>query len=234
VTPPDPDISPLDPEEQRDAERGRMLVLAAARETSAPLALRERIEADRRRAAAGRPRRRWALLVPLAGVAAAAAAAVVIVGGGAEAPSVLATASLAGRGPALAAPAPDPHNPAVLRESLDGVKFPRWQRSFQWKTVGVRYDKVNDRNATTVFYENPKGARAAYTVLGGKHIGLPAQARRIVYSGTPLYTFRSHGRRIVVWERRGHTCVMSAPAAVPEDKLLSLASWKGDRGHVDF
>ena len=235
MLPTDPDNAPLDPGEKRDAEHGRAIVIAAAREVSAPLALRERIENDRRKAAAARPRRRWAILAPVAGVAAAAAAAAVLIaGGGASPPSVLAAASLAGRGPALGAPAVDPHNPAVLDESVDGVRFPQWRRSFQWKTVGRRYDTLDDRKATTVFYESAKGTRAAYTILTGKNLKRPADARRHVKFGTRLYSFESGGRRVVMWTRRGHTCVMSAPASVPEDKLYSLAAWKGDKGHVDF
>jgi hypothetical protein len=232
----DPENTPLDPGEQRDAEHGRAIVMAASREVSAPLALRERIENERQRAAAARrPRRRWAILASLAAVAAVAAAVVVIAGGGAAgAPSVVAAASLAGRGPALGAPAPDPSNPAVLAESVDGVQFPQWRRSFKWRTVGRRYDTLDGRKATTVFYENPDGARAAYTILTGGNLKHPAGARSHVRFGTHLYSFYAGGRQIVTWTRRGHTCVMSAPAGVPEDKLYSLAAWKGDKGHVDF
>jgi hypothetical protein len=233
--PPDPDNTPPDAQEERDAERGRLLVLAAARDVSAPLALRERIEADRQRAAAGRPRRRWTFLAPLAGVAAAAAAVLVVVaGGGPSAPNVLAVASLAGRTPVLAAPAPDPHNPAVLRESVDGVPFPQWDRSFKWRPVGRRYDTVGERKTTTVFYKSAKGTVAAYTIVGGGKIDRPSNAKRHVYGGTTLWTVRRDGRLIVSWQRRGHTCVMSAPAKVPEEKLLSLAAWKGDEDHIIF
>jgi hypothetical protein len=229
-----PDNTPLEPQVQRDAERGRLLVAAAARDVSAPLALRERIEADRQRAAAGRPRRRWAaILAPVAGVAAAAAAALVIAEGGASAPSVLAVASLAGRPPVLAAPAPDPHNPAVLRESVGGVRFPQWNRSFKWKAVGRRYDTVDGRKTTTVYYKSAKGAVAAYTIVSGGKLGRPSNASRHDYDGTTLWTVQRNGGQIVVWQRRGHTCVMSAPAAVPQEKLLSLAAWKAG-GHVDF
>ena len=37
----------------------------------------------------------------------------------------------------------------------------------------------------------------------------------------------------MTWTRGGHTCVLSAPLAVPEQKLLELASWKG-KGGVPF
>jgi hypothetical protein len=33
------------------------------------------------------------------------------------------------------------------------------------------------------------------------------------------------GQRIVVWNRAGHTCVMSAPEVVPEERLIDLAAW---------
>jgi hypothetical protein len=50
VVPPDSDI-PVDPLDDELAERGRALIAAAVAETMAPLALRERIEADSARAA---------------------------------------------------------------------------------------------------------------------------------------------------------------------------------------
>src|SRR4051812_50139715 len=62
-------------DDEAQTERGRALIQAAVEQTRAPLALRERIEAERSRA---RPKRRtWAL----GGSFAAAAAAVLIAGG---------------------------------------------------------------------------------------------------------------------------------------------------------
>ena len=48
-------------------------------------------------------------------------------------------------------------------------------RSFKWEAVGARYE-LDDRSATTVFYESAKGARAAYTILRGDKILVPAGA----------------------------------------------------------
>jgi hypothetical protein len=48
-----------------------------------------------------------------------------------------------------------------------------------------------------------------------------------------LYVVEDKGRRVVTWERNGHTCVLSAPLAVPEQKLLDLAAWQGG-GNVPF
>ncbi len=227
----------MDPLDDELAERGRALIAAAVAETMAPLALRERIEADRARAgqSAGARRSRGLLgkLVPAGGVLAAAIVALVLVLGGSNAPSVLATASLAARGPVLPAPAEDESNGAVLKTSMDGVPFPYWGGSFRWEAVGARDDKIEDRHAKTVYYDNPKGARAAYTILGGDKIDPPSNARKQTSHGITLWISQDHGRRIVTWTRIGHTCVLSAPLAVPEQKLLELASWKG-QGNVPF
>jgi hypothetical protein len=236
VVPPDQDI-PVDPLDDELAERGRALIAAAVAETMAPLALRERIEADRARTGqrGGAPRSRGLLgkLVPAAGLLAVVVVALVLVLGGSNAPSVLATASLATGGPVLPAPAEDPNNDAVLKTSMEGVPFPYWGGSFKWEAVGARDDKIEDRSAKTVFYDNPKGARAAYTILGGDTIATPSGAYQKDMNGVKLFITTDKGRRIVTWTRNGHTCVLSAPVSVPEPKLLQLAAWKG-KGHVSF
>ena len=227
----------MDPLDDELAERGRALIAAAVAETMAPLALRERIEADRARAGqrggARRSRGLLGKLVPAGGLVAAAVVALVLVLGGSSAPSVLATASLATRGPVLPAPAEDEAHGTLLKTSVQGVPFPYWGGSFKWEAVGARDDKIEDRPAKTVFYDNPKGVRAAYTILGGDKIDAPSNARKQESHGINLWISQDHGRRIVTWTRAGHTCVLSAPLAVPEQKLLELASWKG-KGGVPF
>jgi hypothetical protein len=234
VVPPDQDI-PVDPLDDELAERGRALIAAAVAETTAPLGLRERIEADRartgQRGGARRSRGLLGKLVPAAGLLAAAVVALVLVLGGSNAPSVLATASLAARGPVLPAPAEDESNGAVLKTSMDGVPFPYWGGSFKWEAVGARDDKIEDRSAKTVFYDNPTGVRAAYTIVSGDKIHPPSGARKHTGTGIPLWISQDNGRRIVTWFRGGHTCVLSAPLAVPEKNLLALASWN-DKGGV--
>ena len=171
--------------------------------------------------------------MPAGGLLAAAVVALVLVLGGSNAPSVLATASLATRGPVLPAPAEDESNETVLKTSMDGVPFPYWGGSFKWEAVGARDDKIEDRSAKTVFYDNPKGARAAYTILGGDTIDVPSGASEKNMNGVKLFITTDNGRRIVTWTRNGHTCVLSAPVSVPEPKLLQLAAWKG-KGGVPF
>jgi hypothetical protein len=224
----------VDPLDEELAERGRALIAATVAETNAPLALRERIEADRARAAKPARSRRLRALLPAGGLVAAAIVAVVLVlGGDGGAPSVLATASLATGGPVLPAPAEDTSNDKVLKASMEGVPFPYWGGSFRWEAVGAREDKIEDRAAKTVFYDNPKGVRAAYTILGGDTIDAPSGSQEKTKNGVKLFITENEGRRIVTWTRNGHTCVLSAPLAVPEDKLLELAAWKG-KGNVPF
>lgn len=223
-----------DPEVERElAERGRALIAAAVAETAAPLALRERIERDRERS---RPvaRRRWlGLGGAVAGVAAAAVAALVISVGGTPAPGVLATVQLAGKGPALPAPRHDPANPALLQAKIEGLPFPDWNARFEWRASGARRDRIEDRDATTVYYDNPLGARLAYTILGGEAIKAPDGARTMRIRGNDFHTMTRGDQRIVVWDRDGHTCVMSAPMSVPEARLLELAAWDAG-GSVPF
>jgi hypothetical protein len=232
VTSGDPDTR-QEPIDEELAERGRALIAAAVAETRAPLALRERIEADRGRAVAGPRRRRLrGLLIPAGGLVAALVVAVVLVTGGGGAPSVLATAALAARGPVLPAPHEDKANGALLQTSIEGVPFPYWGEQ-KWESVGARDDTIEGRKARTVYYANPAGVRAAYTILGGDTVDPPSDASRRMDKGTELFVVEDKGRRVVTWERDGHTCVLSAPLAVPEQKLLDLAAWRGN-GRVSF
>jgi hypothetical protein len=221
-----PQLPPEDPAVERElAERGRALIAAAVAETSAPLALRERIERDRERARPAARRRWFGVAGSIAAVGAAVLAAIVIEVGGTQAPGVLATVQLAGKGPALPAPKHDPANPALLQAKSDGLPFPNWYDKFQWRASGARTDTIGDRDAKTVYYDSPLGARLAYTILGGKAIAPPDGARTIRRHGTEFHVMNRGGRRIVVWERAGHTCVMSAPVSVPQSRLIDLAGW---------
>ena len=202
------------------------MVAAAVAQTQAPLALRERIEAQRR--AAARPaRRRWAFGGSLAGAVAAAVAAIVIAtGGGVAEPTVAQAAQLALRAPTAAAPAVDRAHPGLLRRSVGGVTSPSWQDEFPWKASGAREDKIDGRRAVTVFYDDPSGTRIGYTILAGKPLDYPSGPS--VSHGTERYVLLERGaRKIVTWRRGGHTCVLSGPKGVSSDRLLALASWSG-------
>ena len=213
------------PIEDQQAERGRAIVHAAVAQTRAPLALRERLEAQQR---ARRPvRRRWALGSSLAATAAAVVAAIVLAtGGGVAGPTVAAAAQLALRAPTASAPPVDPKHPGLLRRSIDGVTYPSWQNRFPWKATGQRQDQIGGHRALTVFYDDPSGTRIGYTILGGKALAVPSGPS--VRHGAERYVvLRQGARTIVTWRRAGHTCVLSGPQQVPTTRLLALASWSG-------
>ena len=152
----------MDPLDDELAERGRALIAAAVAETMAPLALRERIEADRARAGqrggARRSRGLLGKLVPAGGLVAAAVVALVLVLGGSSAPSVLATASLATRGPVLPGAGRGRgarHPPQDL--DARASPFPYWGGSFKWEAVGARDDKIEDRSRQDRVLRQPQG-----------------------------------------------------------------------------
>lgn len=223
----------ISPEEQRLAEQGRAAIAAAVASTHAPLALRERIEADHARQ--GRTRRRWAVLAPIAAVATLAAVVVLGlslgggdgVGGGGRAggPTVLALAGLAARPLVEPAPKPDPAHPGFLKVKVDKLSFPTYVDA-NWRAAGARRDRVAGAPARTVHYHGRDGAQAAYTIARGTGLPSPPGARTVSFHGKE-YKVANVGSRVVVsWELMGHTCVLSAPASVGGEKLLGLALWR--------
>lgn len=209
-------------DEQR---RAMTLIRGAAAEVRAPLALRERLEADRaRHARAGRSRRRW-FSVALAGAAVAAVLlAVVLAGPGGP---TLQEAAAFGAQPATG-PAPEsaPSQPKLLSAAQDGVRFPEWAAKFGWRATGTRSGEIEGRAATTVYYEK-EGNTLAYTIVGGDALDGPGDAKTVTAEGTQVELFRTgDGRPAATWERDGHTCVL-AGAGVPDAKLAELAGWKG-------
>jgi hypothetical protein len=198
----------------------------------APLSLRAAIEA--RSAGRARPsaaRRRFALPAAVTGGLAAAALAVVLVlQGGSTDPTVPGAAQLAER-PVTQSVVADRSNPKVLAAAVEGVPFPDFSARFGWRAAGSRTDRLAGRETRTVLYRND-GRRVAYTIVSGAGIAAPAEATTTRRNGVNLHLFSDGGRRVVTWWRDGRTCVLSA-SGVGDEKLLALASWKGD-GAVPF
>jgi hypothetical protein len=180
------------------AARGAAIVRAV--DVEAPLALREWIEAEgvRARPRARRRIRGWS---SLAGACALALVAVLALSGGE--PTLDDAAALAERRPTSA-------EPAFEHAS---VAFPDWSLEFGWRAAGQRTDEIDGRAAKTVVYEKD-GNRIAYTIVDGAAL-----------DGTGGGDYVDDGRRVVTFERNGHTCVVSAPLAVDRDVLLKLARW---------
>jgi hypothetical protein len=215
--PSDTDI-PIDPAREDElAERGAPLIAAAVRDTRAPLALRERVEAQRVRTAPARRRRRTALGAVTAGAAALAVASALLVapGGTPGGPSLSEAAALGARAAQAPAPGRDAANRRLLLASEGGIRFPSWDE-LRWPASGVRHDKVDGRDATTVFYR-ARGGTLAYTIVDGA----PLHG-----TGDAVRTLRAGGRTAVAWERNGHTCIITAPAGFPAGQLTELTSWR--------
>jgi hypothetical protein len=206
--------------------------LAALRalEFTAPLGLRQRIEAERERARGPARRRRLTLGGALAGATAAAALLMVLLlPGGAGGPSVVEAAALGTR--AATAPAPQPGRPKLLGASAFGLPFPDWAEKFGWEPSGRRVDDIDGRRAVTVFYAKA-GREIAYTIVSGEALPAPERSAAASREGTSLRYLSRAGRTIVTWERGGRTCVLSGDE-VAATTLLDLAGWKG-LGAVPF
>ena len=148
-----------------EQQRAVTLIRGAAAQLEAPLALRERIERDRERAAVRTRtparRRRWLPSLAFAGVTAVVLAVVIALSGG---PTVEDAAAFAAQPPNGPAP---PAQGTLLRLRQSGVAFPAWAAKFGWKATGTRVGEVDGRPATTVYYE--KGAKTlAYTIVSGE------------------------------------------------------------------
>ena len=228
-----------EPELAAAFERQRVAVAAIGRAvegTSAPLALRARIERLEAESARGgrpgrvrrAPARRLSWLIPAAAATAAAAllVALILPLGGLTVEDTLAAATRPIDSPAM----PDPQNDKLLAEQVDGVRFPNFAGKFGWRAVGVRVDELEGRDMRTVFYERG-GKRIAYTIVAGEQLEWP-DVEPTVRDGVKLRPFDEDGREVVTWLRGGQTCVLSGEA-VSEATLLELAAWKG-MGSVKF
>jgi hypothetical protein len=238
------DDIPPDAEELARSERGRELIAQAVADprNAAPASLREALEQDRARAAAGgraRPaaRRRFAWprgrLLAGGGALAAAAVAVALVlvlgtGGGAQGgPSIERVADVS-RMPATApAPAGIPGaTPRRLNVAVEGLAFPDWEARFAWRATGRRVDRVSGRAVTTVAYRNAAGATLGYAIVAGEPVGGAPPGADVVRDGETYRVAHDGGRTTIAWTQAGHTCVIDAPSKVPDAKLLELASWQ--------
>jgi anti-sigma factor RsiW len=187
-----------------------------------PPSLQEAVEAKRRRLWPGRA----GGVVPRLGLAGAlvavvAVVAVLVLGGGPAGPTVAEAAELADRPASGPAPAASGRNDAQLALDVEGVVFPDLLRRFGWRAIGVRRDRLDGRNATTVFYEKA-GRRIAYVIVAGDGLKRP-DAPGSTYRDVTFHTLRVDGRLAVTWRRLGRTCVLVG--AVPRDELLALARY---------
>jgi hypothetical protein len=180
---------------------------------------------------AARPRRsrftvarRPALGLGLAGVLAALVLVLTALGGSQAGLTVADAATLAVR-PATGMVAEPPDDGTTLPHvRAAGLPFPYWEDRFGWVATGVRRDDVDGRLLTTVFYRR-RGSRVAYTIVPGASLLAGHDVRTIRRGGLRIGTFTTGHRLLVMWLRRGHTCVLSG-VDVPLDALVKLAAWR--------
>ena len=195
---------------------GRDQMHAAAASVEAPFQLRERLALAPRRRARG-----WRPLAALAGLAAAAVLALVLAtsGGG---PTVDGVVAAVGGAPAAAV---SPTGGPLLREHVEGVRFPDYREKFGWRAVGKRSDEVDGRAVATVTYARG-GEQVRYSIVAGNALPEPP-GRDLDAEGTRVRVTDD----AVTWRRLGHTCVMQGTVGVRV--LAELAGWKG-KGKVAF
>jgi hypothetical protein len=167
-----------------------------------------------------------ALGLGMAGVLVAVVSVVVALGGSQASLTVASAATLAVR-PATATVGEPPDDGTTLPlVRAAGLPFPYWEDRFGWVATGVRRDDVHGRLLTTVFYRG-HGSRVAYTIVPGAPLRAGHDVRTIQRGGLSIGAFATTGHRLVVmWLRRGHTCVLSG-VDVPLDALVKLAAWRG-------
>ena len=208
-------------EEQRRAVR--QVRAAAGR---APRTLRERLE-DQRRRAGPRPLRLHpravAAIVAVLAAMALAGTVLLLPGGAPGGPTVVEAAGLTSRGPTEAAPA-HAEGSRVVSAAVDGVGFPYWGNAFGWEAAGRRSDRLDGRLAITIFYVK-NGVRLGYTIVSGRALTVPSDARADQRRGTTFHSFRDRGRLVVTWRRAGRTCVLAGDR-VSRETLLRLAAWR--------
>ena len=206
-------------EDPRLSEPEQAIVRAlhgAAMTERAPAGLRERLATERARGRArsglAPPARRFRVGSGAATILAAAivAAVLLIPGSSPITPQVSAAAALATRGAAAPAPALDPTASYRLTARVGSLHFPNWEEHRGWRAVGSRTDRLGNRDVMTVYYARD-GRTIAYSIVSSPALGSPGHR-----------TFMLHGRTVVTWRERDHTCLLSG-SGVPAATLRSLA-----------
>lgn len=222
------------PELAAELDRQRAVlerVVAAQRQTGAPAELRARVGAERIRRRPLRSRRRLGVAAGGAALAAAALVVLLLVLPGSLSPDALIAQASAAHAKQVQRPAPQERGPTLLDFERFGVTFPAWRTKFKWEAVGERADRAEGRDIATVLYRKDDAA-VGYSVISGDRITPPKDARAVLQEGSTVYVVTRGDRTIVVFDRLGHTCVVSG-VGVAEAKLIELAAWKG-KGTVPF
>jgi hypothetical protein len=223
---------PMSEEELALARKGEALIKAEVARVQAPQSLRERIEADRARAAREPQLPFWRRYrVAVFGGATAALALVVAVvaiqagsGGSGGEPTLASVDAVAARSATEPAPASVGGDPPVLDRSVGAIEFPDWEDKFGTRAVGLREDEVSGRQVTTVLYRDQEGARFGYSIVDGAPLDETPAGREIVRDGKTYHVSEGGKSTVVTWTQQGHTCVIASSDQVPASTLVSFAA----------
>lgn len=185
-------------------EQEEVLAAVRGRDELAPARLRDAVAAG-----PARSHRRRAFALAGAAAVAATTTLLVIVGSEPAPPTLAATTAFGARAAMSSRPVSRPGARTLPGVAVDGVRYPDWRHEYGWRARGSRVDRLGSRRATTVFYEK-RGQRVAYTIVSGGPMSIPASSRPARWEGRLRHVFRANGRIAVTWERRGHTCLVSA------------------------
>lgn len=95
-----------------------------------------------------------------------------------------------------------------------GVAFPNLMDRLGWRAVGRREDTVSDRAVTTLSYERAS-RRIAYSVVSGPPLVAPPGSRVIGGRAPVVFGFDADGRTATMFNRGGHSVVISGLGVSP-------------------
>ncbi len=174
-------------------------IRATSQSVSAPLALRESIDRDRRANRSPRPSRLSLALLGLMLATIATVAAFVAPGR----PTVATVAAAA----LQASERPAPSGDSYLRG---------------YTAVGARTDTVEGHVARTVIYKRGQ-AGVHYTIVDGDLLDLPG-SKRVEAGNLTLAPARDGDVSIVAWHAGGKTCVLASKMLDPDELVALLRS----------
>ncbi|MGH2905694.1 MAG: hypothetical protein ACRDKI_02865 [Solirubrobacterales bacterium] len=201
------------------AQQQRVVDIVRGAQVDAPASLHAAV-AELAASSAEPPRRARTRIAFAVGSMAAAALIVLVLMVDSGTPKIDRAAQLAAAGPVLPAPKESRRDERWLDAKVDDVAFPYWEDERGWKSYGARDDSFEGAPAKTVYYRDDSRREVAYTIVGGQALD-PGGTAHVSDDGITYRVSATGGTRRVVWQRGGHTCILTA-RDVDTDELQTL------------
>ena len=114
--------------------------------------------------------------------------------------------------------------PPVLDAKVGDLMFPDWKQKFGWKAVGRRDDELAGSPRHDRLLSQPRGGAARLRGRVRRPPRRQSPGRQVTREGKTYHVAEAGERTIVTWTQQGHTCVIVAPSAVPQETLVDLAA----------